>query len=241
MHDGQHCGLSARNQFRGEVTVATLTHNPRVSSFFQTEQPSITIVSGLPRSGTSMMMRMLEAADIEILEDNYRTSDDSNPNGYYEFSLVKKMADGDIEWLEDAAGKAVKVVSVLLQHLPDNYNYKVIFMQRELHEVVTSQRVMLERENKPAKFDDSEMAQVFSDHLEKVQAWLAKKQNMDVIYINYNEVLTSAGENLLHLSPFLGQPLNFERMLATIDPSLYRNRHNSILRADKKVLETLHS
>ena len=221
--------------------MTTLTQKVRANSKFKTEQPSVTVVSGLPRSGTSMMMRMLEAAGIDIVADDYRTPDDNNPNGYYEFSGVKQMEDGDIRWLENAPGRAIKVVSALLQHLPDGYNYKVIFMQRELHEVVTSQRVMLEREGKPARFDDGEMAQVFAGHLERVKAWLAKKPNMDVIYINYNEVLETAGENLVHLSPFLDRPLDTSAMLATIDPNLYRNRHNTILRADHKVLDTISS
>ena len=221
--------------------MTTLAQMVGASSFFKTEQPSITVVSGLPRSGTSMMMRMLEATGIDILADDYRTPDENNPNGYYEFTGVKQMDDGDSQWLENAPGKAIKVVSVLLQHLPDIYNYKVIFMQRELHEVVTSQRIMLEREGKPARFDDGEMAEVFARHLERVKAWLAKQPNMDVIYINYNEVLETAGENLAHLSPFLGQPLDLGLMLATIDPRLYRNRHNTILRADQKVLDQSNS
>ena len=143
------------------------------------------------------------------------------------------MADGDDRWVENAIGKAIKIVSAQLQYLPDNYNYKVIFMKREVHEVVTSQRLKLDREGKPADFGDGEMAGVFAEHLEKVQAWLAKKTNMDVIYINYNEVLATAGENLAHLSPFLEQPLDLDRILAIIDPNLYRNRRNLILRADQ--------
>jgi hypothetical protein len=217
--------------------VTTLAQMVGASSFFKTEQPSITVVSGLPRSGTSMMMRMLEATGIDVLADDHRTPDENNPNGYYEFTGVKHMEDGDSQWLENAPGKAIKVVSVLLQHLPDIYNYKVIFMGRELHEVVTSQRVMLEREGKPARFDDGEMAEVFAGHLERVKAWLVKQPNMDVIYINYNEVMETAGENLAHLSPFLDQSLNISSMLATIDPNLYRNRHNTILRANHKALD----
>ena len=211
--------------------MTTLAQMVGASSFFKTEQPSITVVSGLPRSGTSMMMRMLAAAGMHHLSDNHRISDESNPNGYFEYSGVDRMAKGDHQWLENAVGKVVKVVSAKLQYLPENYNYKIIFMQRELHEVVTSQRLMLEREGKPADFDDSEMAGVFADHLVKVKAWLANQVNMDVIYLNYYEVLASAGHNLAHLPPFLGRSLDLDSMTTTIDPDLYRNRYNAVLSA----------
>ena len=209
-----------------------LAHNGKAGKIFKMEQPLVMVVSGLPRSGTSMMMRMLAAAGVDVLADDYRISDEGNPNGYYEFSGVWRMADGDNQWVQNAVGKTIKVVSAQLQYLPDIYNYKVIFMLRELHEVVTSQRLMLERGGKPADFDDAEMAGVFTDHLEKVQTWLAKQLNMDVIYINYNEILATQGKNLAHLSPFLGQILDLNSMMATINPDLYRNRHKVILRAD---------
>src|SRR6266705_1802013 len=100
----------------------------------------IIIVSGLPRSGTSMMMRMLEAGGIEAMKDNLRPADDSNPVGYYEDARVKRLRDGSHEWLESAIGKVVKVVSPLLEYLPRRHSYKLIFMLRSVEEIVASQR-----------------------------------------------------------------------------------------------------
>ena len=101
------------------------------------------IVSGLPRSGTSLMMMILNAAGIPPLTDYERNADEDNPRGYYEFERVKKLKDGDFGWLENAQGKAVKVISALLTYLPEGYTYKVIFMRRELSEILASQRKML--------------------------------------------------------------------------------------------------
>src|SRR5690349_16306757 len=109
-----------------------------------THQISITIVSGLPRSGTSMMMKMLLAGGMEVLTDNLRAADDDNPRGYFEFEKVKKLG-SESDWLKDAGGKAVKIVSAFLKHLPPQYNYKIIFMQRKMNEVLASQQQMLIR------------------------------------------------------------------------------------------------
>ena len=103
----------------------------------------ITVVSGLPRSGTSMMMKMLEAGGVPLIIDNLRTSDEDNPAGYYEFEPVKKLGKGDSGWLADAQGKAVKVIAALLVHLPAAYTYQIIFMHREMSEILASQRKML--------------------------------------------------------------------------------------------------
>ncbi|HZD55295.1 MAG TPA: hypothetical protein VE136_01120, partial [Anaerolineales bacterium] len=99
----------------------------------------MTIVSGLPRSGTSMMMKMLEAGGVPPLTDEIRTADRDNPKGYYEFERVKKMPDGDKAWMVEARGKSVKVISALLEHLPPQYDYKVIFMRRDMNEILASQ------------------------------------------------------------------------------------------------------
>src|SRR5215211_3521881 len=104
----------------------------------------LTIVSGLPRSGTSMMMRMLETGGLPVLTDHVRTPDDDNPNGYYEFEAVKQTKEDD-SWLEGTEGKAVKMVYRLLYDLPADHSYRVLFMRRKLEEVLASQRVMLER------------------------------------------------------------------------------------------------
>src|SRR5215813_2579369 len=105
-------------------------------------QPII-VVSGLPRSGTSMMMKMLAAGGLPVLVDAIRAADDDNPNGYFEFEPVKQLADGQNEWLTEAGGKVVKIISALLEYLPKSYHYKIIFMERELKEILASQQKML--------------------------------------------------------------------------------------------------
>ena len=109
-----------------------------------TDNKFITIVSGLPRSGTSMMMRMLEAGGMPVITDNLRTADDDNPRGYFEFEPAKKTKD-DPSWLNAAEGKAVKMIYKLLYDLPDRLEYRVLIMRRNMQEVLTSQRKMLDR------------------------------------------------------------------------------------------------
>ena len=145
------------------------------------DQDTVTIVSGLPRSGTSMMMRMLEAGGMEILTDEIRTADEDNPKGYYEFERVKQI-EHDQAWLEDAKGKAVKMIVALLKHLPSGYFYKIIFMERKIEEVLASQREMLVRRGEPTdRISDEKMAALFHKHVEQVRSWIAINQ----IVINY--------------------------------------------------------
>ena len=127
----------------------------------------VIIVSGLPRSGTSMMMKMLEAGGQVILTDNLREADANNPKGYYEFERVKQMKDGDLAWLSDAVGKVVKIVTGLIMFLPSSYNYKIIFMRRDLNEILSSQKKMLGRLGKEDdNIPDDKMAKVYEEHSE---------------------------------------------------------------------------
>ncbi len=129
----------------------------------------VTLVSGLPRSGTSMMMRMLEAGGLPVLADHLRTADEDNPEGYYEFERVKKI-EHDSAWLEEARGRVVKMISALLKHLPPGYTYKIVFMRRKLEEILASQREMLVRRGKPADATgDARMAEFFTSHLHRVE------------------------------------------------------------------------
>jgi hypothetical protein len=190
-----------------------------------TSKPAVVIVSGLPRSGTSMMMKMLEVGGIAPLTDEIRTADKDNPKGYYEFERVKKLDEGDVVWLDQAGGKAVKVISALLKHLPPGYTYKVIFMQRRMEEILASQRQMLIRRGEPAdSISDEKMTELFRKHLEQVQAWIAERPNVDVIYVSYNEILEDPTGNVDKIDQFLGQHLNKERMVSVIDEDLYRQR-----------------
>lgn len=185
---------------------------------------SIVIVSGLPRSGTSMMMRMLDAGGMQALTDNVRKADPDNPEGYYEFEKVKQIED-DTSWLADSEGKVVKIISQLLKHLPPYYDYKVVFMRRDMEEILASQRKMLVRRGEPADaVDDGRMAALFRKHLERVQAWLDRQPNVDVVYVSYNETLESPIEQARRIDRFLGGRLDVEAMASVVDPSLYRQR-----------------
>ncbi|MFN2264534.1 MAG: sulfotransferase domain-containing protein [Anaerolineales bacterium] len=185
----------------------------------------ITIVSGLPRSGTSMMMKMLEAGGIPPFTDHIRTPDDDNPKGYYEFERVKKLPDGDTAWLRDARGKAVKVISALLEHLPSGYAYRVLFMQRKMDEILASQKKMLVRSGKPTdQVSDEQMAKMYTKHLAKVSAWLAEQDNFSVVYLDYNQMLVDPQKYASQVSQFLGSTLDPRAMAAIVDPNLYRQR-----------------
>jgi len=187
-------------------------------------QDFITIVSGLPRSGTSMMMKMLEAGGMEILTDKIREADDDNPQGYYEFERVKKLKE-DQAWLEDARGKAVKVISALLKDLPPGYDYKVIFMRRKLEEVLASQKQMLVRRGEPTdRVSDERLRQLFQKHLQRVAVWLDEQPNFAVIYVDYNEVLDDPAVHVNRINQFLGNTLDVEKMAGVVDKSLYRRR-----------------
>ena len=186
---------------------------------------TIVIVSGLPRSGTSMMMKMLEAGGIPLLTDHLRTPDEDNPKGYYEFERVKRLPKGDTAWLADAEGKAVKVISALLEHLPPTYHYKVIFMNRHMREVLASQRKMLIRRGEdPNKVSEEELARLFQKHLRKVKNWLHAQPNIDVLEIDYNAMVVNPIPYVRQINAFLGGWLDEEAMAQIVDPTLYRNR-----------------
>lgn len=189
-----------------------------------TDREIVTVVSGLPRSGTSMMMMMLEAGGLPVLTDNIRTADEDNPKGYYEFERVKQV-EHDQAWLEQAQGKVVKMVSALLKHLPQSYTYKVIFMRRVMEEVLASQRQMLVRRGKPADtVSDERMADLSRQHLKKVEAWLDEQPNIEILYTSYNEVLKNPVEQAKKVNQFLGDTLDVESMVGAVDRSLYHQR-----------------
>jgi hypothetical protein len=185
----------------------------------------IWIVSGLPRSGTSLMMMMMESAGIPALTDHQRSADDDNPRGYYEFERVKKLRQGDREWLPQAQGKIVKVISALLTYLPNDYHYQVLFMQRALPEILASQRKMLvNRGEDPDKINDNEMAQAFTSHLSQITGWLRSQGNISTYFVDYNRLVSDPKPSVHLVNQFLGGMLDESKMLAAIDPSLYRQR-----------------
>lgn len=186
--------------------------------------PFITIVSGLPRSGTSMMMQMLVAGGLPALADNIRVADDDNPRGYYEFERVKQI-ETDTSWLDEAEGKAVKMVYRLLYDLPTGRTYRVIFMARSLDEVIASQRVMLERTGKAdTQIDDDRLALIYRRQLEAVKDWLHAQPNFSVIEIDYHEVLNAPERVVEQLNDLLDGRLDAGAALQIPDSSLYRQR-----------------
>jgi broad-specificity NMP kinase len=187
-------------------------------------EPAIILVSGLPRSGTSMMMQMLEAGGTELIVDHIRKSDEDNPKGYYEFEKIKQL-EKDSSWMENASGKAVKVISMLLYQLPMDKKYKIIFMKRKIYEVLASQNKMLKRRGHQTDIvDDQVMAEKFNKHLGKIFKWLNKQINMETIFINYNDVVSSPMEQLKNINQFLGNILKIDKMVNVVDHFLYRQR-----------------
>ncbi|MCI0553442.1 MAG: sulfotransferase [Anaerolineae bacterium] len=186
---------------------------------------TVIVVSGLPRSGTSMMMKMLEAGGKTILTDNLREADANNPKGYYEFQRVKQMKDGDLAWLPEAVGKVVKIVTGLITYLPVDYNYKVIFMQRNLDEVLSSQKKMLGRLGRGEdNIADDKMASTYEEHLKQVKAWLVRQTNIEILYVNYNAMVADPTDSLRKVDAFLGGGMDVQKMASVVDGELYRER-----------------
>lgn len=187
------------------------------------EKPVI-IVSGLPRSGTSMMMKMLAEGGLNIVTDAIRYADDDNPNGYFELETVKLLPEGNFIWLQNAGGKVVKVISSLLEYLPSQYSYNVIFMERELKEILASQKKMLLNRNESSKLDDSEMELQFRNHLTAVKAWLVRQPNIEVLYVNFNSLILEPKLWCDRISKFIDVSVDIDRMLSVPNEKLYRNR-----------------
>jgi len=188
-------------------------------------RPSIPVVSGLPRSGTSLMMSMLAAGGLEVLTDQLRTPNDDNPLGYFELEEVKKLIKGEHSWLARSNGKAVKVISTLLPYLPDGYRYRIIFMRRAMEEVLASQRRMLiNRGENPDKISDDQMAEMFEKDLQQSERWTSSQAHVTRININYRQLIANPRPLVAEINTFLGGGLDEDKMLGAIDPSLYRQR-----------------
>ena len=187
----------------------------------------VTIVSGLPRSGTSLMMQMLAAGGMQVLTDGQRTADQHNPRGYFELEAVKHTRT-DHSWLAQAEGKAVKVVHLPLPNLPVDREYRVIFMQRDLIEIIASQRAMLEQQGRPAaNLPDSKLAEIFGNQLSQVRQWLSQNPNFRVLHLQHRDVIEMPLNAAQQIATFLGGGLDPERMAEAVEPNLYRQRGKS--------------
>jgi hypothetical protein len=190
----------------------------------QTQEFMITIVSGLPRSGTSLMMQMLVAGGMRALSDGERKADTDNPRGYLEWERIKQLPN-DPSCISEGEGKVVKVISRLLLSLPDGYEYRVIFMQRPLPEVLASQEEMMKRRGTlKAGANPAIMSAAFEKHLREVYAWMDSKANVKALRIPYHEVLSRPKEIAASLTEFLQIPIDLNAMVQQVDSSLYRNR-----------------
>ncbi|OVE73481.1 hypothetical protein BVX94_03815 [bacterium B17] len=184
----------------------------------------ITIVSGLPRCGTSMMMQILEAGGLPVMTDGLREADSDNPMGYYELEKVKQIKE-DSSWIPEAEGKVFKMISQLLYDLPADREYKIVFMLRKMEELLASQSVMLKNLGKnPGDSDDDVMKQYFERHVEKLKDWLKEQQNIQVLNCFYNDIMGDPETHVQRINEFFDGSLNAEAMLGVIKPDLHRQR-----------------
>jgi hypothetical protein len=186
----------------------------------------IILVSGLPRSGTSLMMQMLASGGVQIVTDYQRTADADNPRGYYELEKVKRIKQ-DVSWLPEVRGKAIKIVSQLLYGLPPQERYWIIFMERDLDEMLLSQEKMLQRLERPA-VPRQQMKQSYTLHLERLRGWLDRQRNMKVLWVNYNQLIADPVTDAQRISDFLAGKPNADQMIRSVDPALYRNRKSPL-------------
>jgi hypothetical protein len=190
------------------------------------EAAPITIVSGVPRSGTSMMMRMLVAGGLVPLVDDHRAPDESNPHGYFELRAVKNTA-ADASWVELAGGKVVKVIHALLVHLPTDRPYRVVFMRRHLDEVIRSQNAMLRRSGHgETDLPAARITQVFEQQLRRTEEFLRAHDCFRVLDVHYQDVLRDPVGTARTVNAFCDRTLDEAAMARAVDPALYRQRRS---------------
>jgi len=205
-------------------SVADILVRPLSFCFHDGKILMITIVSGLPRSGTSLMMQMLVAGGMTALSDGERKADADNPKGYLEWERIKQLPK-EPGLITEAEGRVVKVISQLILSLPDGPDYRIIFMQRPMAEVLKSQEEMLKRRGThDSGGNAAEMEQVFQRHLMEVDKWLAVKRNAQVLRVQYHRVLHEPRAVAEEVAAFLSVALDIKAMVGRVDASLYRNR-----------------
>jgi len=187
----------------------------------------VTIVSGLPRTGTSMMMQMLAAGGITPYTDDGRPPDFDNPRGYFEHDLATRLA-SNVRWLPEVRGKVVKIVAPLLSRLPDTETYAIVMMHRDLSEVVASQREMLRRlERKGTSLKDVDLMDALRREMQRVEQWIANNGHARVLHLDYAEVLADPPAASRKLAGFLGRPLDLAAMEQAVLPRLRRQSRSA--------------
>jgi len=189
----------------------------------------LVLVSGLPRSGTSMVMQMLRAGGLEAGTDNIRQTDEDNPRGYYELERVKELdRGGNKEWLKEYRGKVVKIISYLLRDLSLENNYRVVFIERDLDEILLSQKKMLRRRGEDEEdVEDGKIKKNYRNHLLQVRYFLRNTPNFETLTVNYGDVQKQPEPEARRINGFLGGRLDTDAMAAAVDRTLYRNRKDA--------------
>ncbi len=192
------------------------------------ENKYIIVVSGLPRSGTSLMMQLLQAAGIPVLIDDHRPPDENNPKGYFEFEAVKSLAT-DASWLPLTKGKAVKIISHLLPYLPEQFQYKIIFMNRDLKEIIRSQNKMLDRFGKAkGELSEAKLAERYALHLHQVHQWLKQRPDITFADISFNHLIQSPEKEWSKVQRLLNLPAFSREVFQVIKPELYRTKNTQL-------------
>lgn len=187
----------------------------------------IVIVSGLPRSGTSMLMRMLEAGGVPIMTDAEREADIDNPNGYFEYERVKDLEkETDKSYVRAGRGQALKVISFLIKDLPDDNDYRVVFMRRDLDEVITSQNKMIDRlGTQDTEADREAMKEAYRNDIVRTRLLCRNRPNFELMEVHYKQTVETPERTAAEVNTFLGGQLDEAAMRAAVDASLYRNKN----------------
>ena len=175
-----------------------------------------------------MLMRMLSAGGVPLVTDGERAADEDNPLGYFELERVKELGGDDASWLAAARGKAVKVISFLLENLPRGHDYRVVFLDRTLAEVLASQKKMLARRGETSTTSDERMTELFEEHLRKTRLLLCDDPRFETLRVAYADVVADPATQARRIARFIDLPADIERMAGAVDPSLYRNRAESL-------------
>ncbi len=183
----------------------------------------IVVVSGLPRSGTSLLMQMLKAGGLPVLTDGLRVADEDNPRGYFEWEPAKRLP-REPELIRMAEGKAVKIVSSLLWALPPGYEYRVLYMERPLAEVAASQVAMIRRHGGAAPLEGEALVRALAAHQQQVLALVRQIPGVALCTVRYHDVLADPFQQARRIANFLGMPLDCEAMARQADRRLYRQR-----------------
>lgn len=217
-------GTALLRRFAEIVWPGRLAARDRRTSRGPWERRFVTVVSGVPRSGTSLVMQMLAAGGVPVLTDAERPADEDNPRGYFEYAPVKRSA-SDVGWFARASGRAVKVIHALLRHLPDDAELRVLFVQRDASEVLASQRRMLERAGAPSPpAEEAQLAAAFEEQVRAVRAWASARPRTAWLPVEHRALVERPHETAARIDAFLGGGLDVPAMAEQVDPKLHRQR-----------------